>query len=564
MKKLLALALVLVFALSMTAVAFAAPAKTGSITINDSTTVSVSGKTFNAYKILDATLVDSTDASKGISYTVPAELADFYAKRYTLDAKADDFDVKVVEAIAKEEDKFEFAAAVLAAAKAAGVSPKSATAGDSVTSVTIDNLAIGYYVVEDKGAKTPISALIIDTTKPNVEVTIKAAKPSIDKKIDGNTDTDPSTKGEVESNNEAIGDKVPYIVKTSVPDMTGYKKYFFVVNDTLSKGLTFNDDVTITVAGKPLNKGTDFDVESAKLPSGETAVKIIFKDFYNKYKAQTNDEIVIKYSATLNEDAVIGTQGNPNKVNLQYSNNPNVTPHGDSQNPDKPAPEDKDIIGTTPDMITKTFVTGVEIHKVDEKGNHLAGAEFEIKGTRLNTVLVKTNTFEKNPEGTYYLLKNGTYTQTVPSDETADQYASITDKYAETTKVEKITKSEEVSYKGTVGPDGVLRFDGIAAGEYEITELKAPDGYNLLKKPVKITITCNLPENGEGTCTWTVTEPGKIVGDGIVKLDIVNKTGSILPSTGGMGTTILYVVGGILVVGAAILLFVKKRTSAAK
>ena len=559
-KKLLALALALVLALSMTAVAFA-QTPTGSITISDSATVSVSGKTFEAYRILDATLVDSKDAAKGISYTVPENLADFYAKRYSLTKSAPDFEEKVAEAIAKEEDMYAFAADALAAAKKAGVVPVSKTAGESVTSVKIDNLPIGYYIVEDKGAKTPISALMLDTTKPDAKIEIKAAMPTIDKKIDGNHDTDPSTSGEVEANNEAIGDKVPYIVKTAVPDMTGYKKYFFIVTDTLSKGLTFNDDVTITVGGQEIHKVTDFKVTSQKLESGETVVKIVFLGFYDKYNEKAGEEIVIKYSATLNEDAVLGSKGNPNKVNLEYSHNPNIVPEGKDE--PTPADKEKDITGVTPDMITKTFVTGIEIHKVDSKDNHIAGAEFELKGTRLNTVLVKTDSFELSDEGTYYLLKDGTYTETAPEDN-EEKYESTTEKYIRSTKVETITKQEDVTYKGTVGADGILRFDGIPAGEYTITELKAPDGYNMLKKPVEITIYCELPEEGTGNCVWTVTENAKIIDDGIVRIDIVNKTGSLLPATGGIGTTIIYVVGAVLVVGAIVLLVIKKRNSSKK
>ena len=559
-KKMLALVLACVLALSMAAVAFAEPVK-GSITIHDSKTVSVAGKTFNAYKVLDAKLVDSTDASKGISYTVPKALVKFYEERYSLSSQAEyDFDAKVAEAIAKEEDMYAFASDVLAAAKKASIVPTSKTAGSEVSSVVIDNLAIGYYVVEDVGAKTPISALLLDTTKPNVEIDLKASMPAIDKKIDGDKDTDPSTRGEVEANNEAIGDKVPYIVKTAVPDMTGYKKYFFIVTDTLSAGLTFNNDVTITVGGHAINKVTDYKVTAQTQEDGTTIVKIVFLDFYQKYNQRAGEEIVINYSATLNDKAVLGEKGNPNKVNLEYSHNPNIIPEGK----DEPTlgDKEKDVTGITPDMITKTFVTGIEIHKVNSDGKSIAGAEFELKGTRLNTVLVKTGEFSLNEDGTYYLLKDGTYTTQAPTDNEED-YQSTTNKYIRTVKAEKIEKLEDVVYKGTVGEDGVLRFDGLAAGEYTITELKAPDGYNLLKKPVEITIYCELPEEGTGDCVWTVTENAKIV-DGIVNIDIVNKTGTLLPATGGIGTTIIYVVGGILVVGAAALLIIKKRKATNK
>ena len=555
MKKLASMLLAVIMVLSVSFTTFAS-GPTGSITIKDSDTVSVAGKTFAAYKVMDATFVDANDVSKGVSYTVPAELADFYAARYTLDKTSATFDQDVTAAIAKEADLNAFAKEVLAAAKTAGIVPTEVTAADSANSVKIANLKFGYYVIEDKGAKTPISALVLDTTTKDAVVTIKADKPALDKKIDGDHDTDPSTSGKTEANNAAIGDKVPYELTSRVPDMTGYTKYFYVVNDTLSKGLTFNDDVEIIIGGQKLTKDTDFTVTANKLPTGETEVKIVFKNFI-QYKTQKDAAVVIKYSATLNEDAVLGTAGNPNKANLEYSHNPNITPEGENE----PTPDDKDkgVTGITPDEITKTFVTGIRIIKVDEQGNRLEGAEFELKGTRLNTVLVKKEVFTESPDGTYYKLKDGTYTETAPSGND-DLYESTTVKYQLETKTEKIVKSEEVHYTGVVGSDGVLRFDGLAAGEYEITELKAPDGYNLIKTPVKVTITCGLPENGEGNCTWEVTSPAK-VNDGIIELKVENKTGTELPSTGGMGTTMFYVIGGILVALAIVFMIVKKRMS---
>ena len=557
MKKLASMLMAVIMMLSLTVTAFAAE-PTGSITIQNSETVSVAGKTFAAYKVMDATFVDVNDVKKGVAYTVPAELADFYAGRYTLTKTSPTFDEDVTAKIAAEADLNAFAKDVLAAAKNANVKPTEATAGEAAQEIKIANLKFGYYVIEDKGAATPISALVLDTTTRDAKVTIKADKPAIDKKIDGANDTDPSTDGKVESNNAAIGDKVPYELTSKVPNMTGYTKYFYIVHDTLSKGLAFNNDVVITVDGQKLSKETDYTVSQEVLESGETAVKIVFNDFYNKYKDKTGKEIVIKYSATVDTDAVIGVEGNPNKVNLEYSHNPNITPEGENE----PTPGDKEngVIGTTPDVITKTFVTGIKIIKTDVDGNRLEGAEFELKGTRLNTVLVKKDVFTKNSEGTYYKLKDGTYTETAPSDETTDKYESTTDKYVLETTEDKIVKAEEVHYKGVVGSDGVLRFEGLAAGEYEITELKAPNGYNLIKTPIKVTITCKVPGKVTENCTWEVTEPGQVV-DGIIELTVVNKTGTELPSTGGMGTTMFYVIGGILVALAAVLMIVRKRMS---
>ena len=180
----LLLALVLVFAMMIPV--FAAET-TGTITINNAPNVSVAGKTFNAYKILDvksytdAKTEGDTTTPATVVYTVPSAMKSFYMSRYSLTGNEGDFDAQVVEKISKETDMFAFAAAALAAAKDAKITPGTATAGSNDTSVTISNLPLGYYVIEDTATTKPVSALVLDTTNPNIEATIKADQPSIDK-----------------------------------------------------------------------------------------------------------------------------------------------------------------------------------------------------------------------------------------------------------------------------------------------------------------------------------------------------------------------------------------------
>lgn len=571
-KKIASLLLALVMVFAMTLTAFAAEATpttgsdaTGSITINDSSTVSVAGKTFNAYKILDVKLV----GNNRFVYTVPTELKSFYTERYGLTGDEGDFDAQVVEKINAETDMFAFAKAALAAAKTANITPGTATAGKNVTSVTIGNLPLGYYVVEDVGTATPISALMLDTTKPNVDITIKADQPSIDKKIDGNKDTDDNTTGDVKNNNAAVGDTVPYKVTSKVPDMTGYTKYYFVVNDTLSKGLDFNEDVAITVGTKTLVKDTDYTVTTIKNADGTTSVKIVFKDFI-QYKSDVYKDaaITITYSANVNENAAIGIEGNPNKVTLTYSNNPNVNDEGDSDEPGDHSP-----VGETPEKETRTFVTGIELIKVDPNGNRLTGAEFKLEGTKLNTVLVRTDVYIEDASGAYWKLKDGSYTTDDPNAEGMDQtkYESITTKYAKSVNTEKIVKEENVTYTGTVGEDGILRFEGLSAGEYKITEIKAPNGYNLLKDPITVTIGFTAPAEPFTDCAWTYTwittdnnKDNVTSENNVNRITVTNNTGTELPSTGGTGTTLFYLIGGILVLIAGVLLVTKKRMSMEK
>lgn len=559
MIKIASLLLALVMVLGM-AVSTSAATETGSITIRNSSTVSVAGKKFNAYKILDVkSYTAGIDDKEGtVVYTVPTELKTFFQTRYNLTGNEGDFDAKVTEKIPEEPDKYAFATAVLNAAKEANITPRTATAGEKAASVTIDNLPLGYYVVEDTGAATPVSALILDTTNPSVDIKIKADKPGIDKNIDGTKDTDDATTGNVKYNNAAVGDQVPYKLTSKVPDMTGYKKYYFVVNDTLSKGLTFNNDVTITVGNVTKKKDTDYTVTKTENADETTSVEIVFKNFI-QYAANPGADITITYSATVNENAVIGVEGNPNKVKLIYSNNPN-TDESENQE-DKPG--DKSPTGKTPDVETRTYVTDLELIKVDQDGVRLTGAEFQITGKKLNTVLVRKDVYTEDENGTYWKLKDGSYTTDDPGSEGMDEskYESTTTKYSKSVETEPIEKAENVNYTATVGTDGVLRFEGLSAGTYIITEIKAPAGYNLLTDPITVTIGFTAPTAPSTDCTWTYTGTAVVNETNTNQITVVNRAGTELPSTGGIGTTIFYVIGGVLVAAAGVLLIVKKRMS---
>lgn len=495
------LAIVLVFTMAIPA--FAA-GQTGSISIDSADNVSVDGKVFNAYKILDAKAVNTEDLSQGVVYTIPDSMKTFFTS-YGGDADAVVAKLRDMSA----DDLNAFAELALAAAKTADIKEETATGAEG--KATFANIPFGYYVIADITDATVdgeqiISAVMLDTTNSNVQLSIKADKPSITKKIDGDKDTDESTNGLVDYNNAAIGDKITYVLTSAVPETTGYASYVYTVTDTLSKGLLFNNDVAITIGGETL-EANKYAVAKVDV-DGSTKVTITF-DNKVMVSAKANDEIIITYTATVDTDAVIGVKGNPNVVDLTYSNNP----LNESQTE------------TTPKDITRTFVTGINITKVDATTKaKLEGAEFKLTGTKLNTVVV---TDANNAEG----------------------------------KV--ITKAENVVYSGVSDKNGIVTFEGLAAGQYAITEIVAPDGYNLLDKPVEITISWTAPADDSADCSWTVEPDSSAdVKDGIVEVVIENSTGSLLPETGGMGTTILYIVGAILVVGAVILLITKKRMSA--
>ena len=206
---------------------------------------------------------------------------------------------------------------------------------------------------------------------------------------------------------------------------------------------------------------------------------------------------------------------------------------------------------------------------MDEKENRLEGAEFQITGDQINKVKIIRDTFTVAEDGTYYKLKDGTYTETAPTDETKENYADE-NKY----KLEKVvtwnTETVKVSATATVGSDGVLRFEGLGEGTYVIEEIKAPDGYNKLKDNITVVITCTEPAeiiSGAETANWkyavsgAVTVAETVATNGIITLTVENKAGAVLPSTGGMGTTIFYVLGGLLIVAAGVALITRRRMS---
>jgi LPXTG-motif cell wall-anchored protein len=260
----------------------------------------------------------------------------------------------------------------------------------------------------------------------------------------------------------------------------------------------------------------------------------------------------------VNDAAVIGNAGNPNTVKLTYSNNPG---HSGDGNPDNP---DSDIVtGETPDSVVKTYVTEIELIKVDGANNttKLAGAVFNVKGTQINKVIITGEKFVKDAAGTYYLLKDGTYTTKTPTDATISQYESTSDMYkkeAYATTSEQETK--DVDFQVVTGSDGIIKLTGLKEGTYTFTEIQAPDGYNLLKDPITVTITSNVTTT-DATFAWTGSDNVTNKSDGTFTFNVANNSGTELPSTGGIGTTIFYIVGGLLLVGAAIVLVARRKAS---
>lgn len=431
----------------------------------------------------------------------------------------------------------------VAFAKLAGKFLTTATATSSAGKITVP---AGYYLLKDVTtvAHDALSLNILKVVK-DVEVNPKADHPTVDKKIG----TDISTG--VAANEATIGDKVPFVIASKVPQMQGYTKYFFVLNDSMTAGLTYNRDVAIKIGTTTLAP-TAYDVT---YDDTANTMKIVIKNFI-QYKSEAGKDIVVTYSATLNENADLTQAGNKNTVKLTYSNNPNVDYKGDNE------PDTTDPVGETPEHVTVTYSTKLQLTKVDgaEHKVKLEGVEFQITGTSIKTAVSKGEYFKQDAAGTYYQLKDGTFTETDPTPETESKYVSTSVKYVKVTDSTEKTNMQKVTASGTTDANGLITFEGLGAGTYFITELKTKSGYNLLTAPITVVITATP---GTTSCTWTATMNGApaTFEENMVKLTVENNKGSVLPITGGIGTTIFYVIGGLLVCGAAVMAITKKKLS---
>lgn len=436
------------------------------------------------------------------------------------------------------------------------------------TETKYTGLTPGYYLVKDKDESLDSTGeaytlYVVQVVNDTLEFSPKGEVPSTDKKIvEGDN--------KVETNEASIGDEVNYEITGTMPsNIADYKTYYYMFTDTLSKGLTYKENsINVTVNGVDVTKYFYKGVGAYNETTGTTIEVGILDIKALSLVASVGDitkdtEVVLTYTATLNENAVIAGAGNPNDVKLDFSNDPNNSGDGSTtppENPDKPVPEHP--TGETPKVEVVTYTTELTILKTDEDHKFLPGVEFTLTGEGVNIVLVTEETFTEDADGEYWKLTNDTYTTTPPTiagdetDNSAD-YADVNKKYKKTTSVvAKGNGKTETDVVGTVQADGTVTFKGLGAGTYTITETKTLPGYNTIE-PIQFKLTFNAE-----TKTFVSDNENVTVGeDNMLDTSIVNQKGSLLPSTGGIGTTIFYIVGAVLVIGAGIILVTKKRMS---
>ena len=359
--------------------------------------------------------------------------------------------------------------------------------------------AAGYYLIVDTTATTgTYDAKNLSLLKVNgageVTPTKKTDKPTLEKKVKDINDSTGEETGWQDSADYDIGDEIPYKLTATMGDLSNYDHYYLNFHDTMTHLTLKKESVEVKVGGTTLAEGqytVNWDAANKTMDVAIMDVKA--------HGAKTGTEVIVTYKATLDAEAVLGSTGNPNTADLEYSNNPNNTGNGTTKpNDTGKTPEDKNIV----------FTYKVTVNKVKENQQPLEGAEFEL--------------FKKAKDESW------------------------------------ISKEKRT---GTGDNKNVFEWKGLDDGDYKIVETKTPSGYNTID-PIEFTITAKHEDKVDDPKLTSLSGGKLSTGDvttGAISANIVNKSGSTLPENGGIGTTVFYVIGGMLMAAAAVLLITKKR-----
>lgn len=528
-----AAAIATVFGLAATTVATANAADGATLTVSTADAKFV-GKTVNAYKMFSAT-VGGEGANKAVSYTLTDTWKPFFMDSTAsglngaTDANVNDKANEYVSELAGDNlVAFATKASNWAQTQAKNITAdKTATVSAGATNgnytATFTGLDYGYYVVAVPGATLANTsgqyATLVSVDSTNVNANIKGSLPTVDKKVQVNGNG-------ADTADAKIGDTLTFTLTSTIPDMSAYDTYTFNFKDTLSKGLTYGDITSVTVEGvdAPLVKDTDYTVTTTPAAAGNTLLTVGMTDFKNKQQTNAGKKIIVTYTATLNENAVVGGAGNVNSATIQYSNDPSSTGTGESE-PDK----------------VRVFTYGFTVDKYtgdnyNDAATRLAGAEFTLtaKGDTSAIKFVQVNAGSATEDAVYHVAKAG---------ETAGTTTTI-----------------------TTPANGKVVFQGLKNGEYTLTETKAPAGYNKLASAIGVKV--NGSNDGTDTTNATVnitynndnndTTYDQTASNGVIPVQ--NKSGAILPGTGGMGT-IAFTVIGVLVIALGVAWTLKRKNA---
>ncbi len=520
-----AAAIATVFGLAATTVATANAADNATLTVSTAD-AKFARKTVNAYKMFSATV---SGDGKAVSYTLTDEWKPFFkdpaASGLTdngvtdanVNDKANDYvsklkDDALIAFAAKASNWAQTKANNITANATATVSQNAAT--DGKYTATFTGLDYGYYVVAVPGATVANTngqyAALVRVHSTTVGVDIKGALPTVVKKVNGEGAT-----------HAKIGDPLTFTLTSTIPDMSAYSTYTFNFKDTLSKGLTFNQVDSVKVGDTTLTKNTDYTVTTTNEASGETLLTVAMNEFKKKQQTNAGKTITVTYTATLNKDAVVGGHGNTNSATIQYSNNPSTGGTGESE----PSKVRVFTYGFTVDKYTGDNYT--------DAATRLAGAKFTLAPKNGDPMsFVQVNAGSANANAVYRVAK---------ADETGA-----------TTII-------------TTPQSGKVDFQGLKNGEYTLTETEAPAGYNKLASAIGVKVEGQ--NNGTDTTNATVhitynndngSDYNQTASNGVIP--VRNKSGVVLPGTGGMGT-IAFTVIGVLVIALGVAWTLKRKNT---
>lgn len=581
-KQLTAVLLSLAMLLALAVPAFAA--ENYSITINNTQ----AGHTYEAYQIFDGTVSndepqDGDDAGPVLSDVIWG--TGVKADQYTnlLAALKNDTTLAQLEGMAAANTAADVAAALegasseVAATFADVVATRdaegnylylSATKGTSSYTdgaYAITGLAAGYYLVKDQDGSlqgnTATATDYIVQVLGNVTMKPKSSDiPTVLKKVQEEdlVENKGFGKGFSDVADHEIGETFQFKLIGSIPDMSAYDTYEYTFHDTMSAGLSYVadsvkayivDDYSTDALGTALATNS-YTVESHVVAEdgenkGKTNLTISFADLKKVAGAQTGKYVVITFSATLNAQAVMGAEtGNPNVVYLEFSNNPNGGGTGKTE-------QDYAVV----------FAWTLGADKIDgETEDRLADADFVLLNDEKNKVAILTNA-----RGEIRLSK----WVDLPDNKTYDKVT--------VEEWNAIPEQEGQQVVMTSNTTNIISIRGLDDDIYYLYEIEAPTGYNRITDPIKLDVESTLNHDTSYISTNAIAlltelklfvndsenpETCNFKGTGNINFTIENNKGATLPETGGMGTTLFYIIGGLLVVGAGVLLVVRIRMKA--
>ncbi len=483
MKKLMAALLAVAMVCAMAIPAFA--------------TVDITGHTFEAYQIFAGDLNEGTLSNVTWGHNVTTATLLNYLKTANA-AYSACTDAKDVAEVLSQHNDLASDFAKIAADHVTGTAMATGTG-----SVTLPSA--GYYLIVDttdvanKHDAKNLSLLKVSgatTVTPQVKTDI----PTLEKKVKDINDTTGVKSDWQDSADYDIGDTIPYKLTATLGKLDNYDKYYVKFVDTMDHLTYVANSASVkidTTELTPTQYKLTWDETSKTLEIEITDVKAL--------GAGNGSVITVKYNATLDDTAVIGSTGNPNEAHLVFSNNPNGAGYGKT-------PKDKNIV----------FTYKVDANKVDPDLNKLPGAAFEL----FKHVKDSSGNLTWESKGVVNATKNSDGIYTIDNATTVTEFA----------------------------------WNGIDDGDYKLVEVVTPAGYNTMAE-LLFTVTATHSETADAPVLITLsgdTFSGD-VNTGVLTSQIINNRGTTLPGTGGIGTTIFYVVGGGLMVAAAILLITKKR-----